>query len=922
MSDQSVEHFQDDSIDISNDILEIPSLDLDDKWLYEPSSSFSDSKVNDLYVWLRNGKDSHLQDGESDMKYVDTRTFTRPKRKCLRKSFEGIIEQTGSSFRHTPKSNIDVLSEDEISILTDEKLSLQTELNITDILESPTILKKSVDSLLHLPDRIIEEPGLVKSKYSMLPTTSSENEIKSGLRKTSVDSMDSMAKPNFIVSGLVPDRISLVSKDIFTDLTDYSDIMSMSQPSILYSSIISTGDNSLYSSRTEVSSSIETNSFISELQNIQKMNPLYSNDTFIKDSNSFINEMDQTLIAPKDIEKENKSPHLQLDSTIDGNEILSINKTDKIKSIQTLERFREINISSDIEQFKQDGTSQHFPETEFLNETYNAQPVDETKFAETATKEINFKLIDAINPSGLKQSDECVMKKMDTSGYSQPIINLKFSPNEDKNIDKTTLIEERIMNETFFSNDDMKLNPRIEFNQQDEEDLAKCSQKLQLISDETFSQTNSSFTSFVQFEPSNSTFIQDTPQLNLNDVTFCQEDNRETISNSTFLASTENKFNTYRVKSNILKDKKNVCPVKESKNEQITVEDSLMVVPKHMDVTIAKGLQKPFDKRFHTFTRKTENNSVKKSKMSEENAQTKRNNIQEAQALSRLPQFLKRSVPNLALRPSNFLIPSETFTSGSENSLEGIKRPVQVTHDNIKVLHDHNKRMPKENITESKYTKGSQIKQCQGIKQVENFPNHLKKMNSGSEHRLLDMKRLENNSQFNIHSSTDSIDSLQSTHSAPDLNDRIGEVEGLISYSRLRGKSICTNGLMESTPKVRKPPNETSHRVSGNLPSPILDSNTNACKIASNDRGDTKVFASSSPIDNTEFQSSTLCNAETEMKAKEKECKNIEREKQKTNKDEIKSKLRQPVNRNIPRPTSGIPRPASRIPALRLPKKT
>lgn len=195
------------------------------------------------------------------------------------------------------------------------------------------------------------------------------------------------------------------------------------------------------------------------------------------------------------------------------------------------------------------------------------------------------------------------------------------------------------------------------------------------------------------------------------------------------------------------------------KKSAFTRTTSQYTSQKETAVTAQKEL--PMDQRkFYTFTKK--NNSIERTdNIASENVEThpimdstfckphlpkmeQKRNV--PRALSKLPQFLQKSNPNLV--------------SSSLKNVSGV--PIIRT-----------------GISSIGYIKGSQLNIKQNIAKKSQLPSKLHpygKMKSGSEQRLLEAN-VNTNNQFPmegvIAGSTESIESTHSVHSAPDLDDRL-----------------------------------------------------------------------------------------------------------------------------------------------------
>lgn len=191
----------------------------------------------------------------------------------------------------------------------------------------------------------------------------------------------------------------------------------------------------------------------------------------------------------------------------------------------------------------------------------------------------------------------------------------------------------------------------------------------------------------------------------------------------------ENKYNTYRKES----------PINKIKSHAETIDEAGACI---------KNLP---DKKYYTFTKKGSNHGGKTDMENAESidnvdatfikpfpkSQKRKQHI--PRMLSKLPQFLQKSNPNLV-----------------SNSL----KTVNITNTNA---------------SNYGYMKGSQPNIVKDIeKSLANKSYSLGKMRSGSEQRLLELNTGVGELQMlGVGGSTESIESTQSAHSAPDLDDRL-----------------------------------------------------------------------------------------------------------------------------------------------------
>ncbi|KMR04791.1 ras guanine nucleotide exchange factor e-like protein [Lasius niger] len=343
----------------------------------------------------------------------------------------------------------------------------------------------------------------------------------------------------------------------------------------------------------------------------------------------------------------------------------------------------------------------------------------------------------------------------------------------------------------------------------------------------------------------------------------------------------------------------------------------------------------PADQRkFYTFTKKSNNNPLEKTDaIANENAEMRLNrndtfckplppkaqqkrNI--PRMLSKLPKFLQKSNPNLV---SSSLRAASGASAGYAS------------------------------ISSVGYIKGSQpdIVGQRDIAERSQLPSNklhpYGKLKSGSEQRLLEQDNTNTNIQFPIKcvitaGSTESIESTQSAHSAPDLDDRLSTCSDSSSHNSCNRRTMNIEQLhqlvrmqeeslkQDSTPKphIRVLEN-TWVEAKTDMPSPILKNGVEYDEIDRHSLNNDLRMKCSSPIVSPTGSSHALNNDGnpegnvTKTKDEVVIVGKTEGPNQVVPKIENKTRLRQPTNWSTgSKPAaviSGIPRPASRIPALR-----
>lgn len=346
------------------------------------------------------------------------------------------------------------------------------------------------------------------------------------------------------------------------------------------------------------------------------------------------------------------------------------------------------------------------------------------------------------------------------------------------------------------------------------------------------------------------------------------------------------------------------------------------------ETTVPAQKELPVDQRkFYTFTKKS--NPIERTDNTASENIEKRANMDSTfckpilskmqqkrnvpRKLSKLPQFLQKSNPNLV--------------SSSLKSAGGL--PVDRT-----------------SMSNIGYIKGSQLNIVQNVAEKSRLPSRLHpygKVKSGSEQRLLEVN-VNTNNQFPmkgvIAGSTESIESTHSVHSAPDLDDRLStcsdssshnsctkqtmNIEQLHKLVRMQEESLKQDSVSKPNRQVLE---NTWVEPKMDMPSPILKNGVEHCEIDRHLPPNTDLsMKCSSPIISPIGSSHALNNdgnAESNIAKTKDEIvdEKTEDPNQVVPKIENKTRLRQPTNWNTgSKPAaviSGIPRPASRIPALR-----
>lgn len=370
------------------------------------------------------------------------------------------------------------------------------------------------------------------------------------------------------------------------------------------------------------------------------------------------------------------------------------------------------------------------------------------------------------------------------------------------------------------------------------------------------------------------------------------------------------KSGDHRLNSTYDQDEK---PKKETANDTFDVTSSENIPVENKYSTYKKGSpvkakpqtdteagacnQETADKRYYTFTKRagSQGRIVGEKAESLDNVDAtfvkplpkRKQHI--PRMLSKLPQFLQKSNPNLV-----------------SNSL----RPVS-------------------NLG---YMKGSQPN-VRDVEKALASKLYLGKMRSGSEQRLMELNKGVGDQILGVGGSTESIESTQSAHSAPDLDDRLStcsdcshssyttqpmNIEQLQQVIRMQEESLS----QDASPRPIRVLESTWSETRKDLPSPISKNGIDSCDRVSPLSMDYD-FKTSSPIIsptrsnqsiNADGQTNTVLHQHNEANV----TRNIESFNKPVTKLENKTRLRQPTNWNAGnRASSGIPRPMSRIPAPR-----
>ncbi|XP_020277439.1 uncharacterized protein LOC109851617 [Pseudomyrmex gracilis] len=830
----------DDRIDLSDF-----QLNDNDDWLYIPSQCSTESVVHDLYAWLKTEPEINVT---NTRKCIDTRTFTRPKKRSARMSFESIFEGLASLKNTWKLGNTDMCTEHEAKCLPEM---------IKDSDFVPSMLKPSAK----LPINILSE----------------ENSVISG--QESMEAFLNMSQSNGI--------------DSFINLREpeFSDILwNTSQPSLFYASLISSTNETYHINDTMPVTDKTTAQISSDVR--KESNSSSDNETIlIQDSNDTI-----TLNKTNCTNSSNDQSDKGLNETYNAemlDEVLSARSSLEKEKIAALSSTFVTESNAGLTFVHQPGEAGD--DVKHLDITYLSSAKDAEKLNLPISIKSDIYKADSVentNKAGLNVTCNILTdnKRESTSllkTHTENVLDMTFEVPE---CNQSTPTNPNMLNASLAAKYPDEPRQNLYFTMK-----APTSLRRELLAEIQRS-------------------CERNQDLTYNHIANDHPDSRDTkenirvanTKNETDVALT-NRYHTYK------------------KSAWTAMTDQYRG-QKDTAVTAQKDL--PIDQRkFYTFTKKSNNSVEKTDNTAVSNAvETHSANIdgifckplppkkhQQKKMLSRLPQFLQKSNPNLV-----------------SSSLKTVGSMPEHSYANIPTIG---------------YMKGLQPNVVQNVAKNMQLSSKLHpygKLKSGSEQRLLEVN-VNTNHQFPIKNitagSTESIESIQSAQSAPDLDDRHS------TCSDSSNHDLCVKGTMnieelhnlvrmqEESLKQDLPP-KSDRRVlentwveeKANLLSPILK---NGVKHSETDRYtlDTDLsMKCSTPISPTESHH-TLNNEEnpdgnvTRTKDKVMVAKRTEDPNQAMPKNETKTRLRQPTSwhtGNKPATViSGIPRPASRIPALR-----
>ncbi|CAK9809548.1 hypothetical protein ANTQUA_LOCUS6067 [Anthophora quadrimaculata] len=858
-----------------SEIIDVSAFNFDDtdRWLCIPTECQTESTVQDLHTWLRSEPELSIS---ANRKFIDTRTFTRSKKRSSRSCFESILESLSSPIANSWKtSNFSNIEEDF-------------------------------------------------SKYSDCSTANKEEAVPSMLKMVPNTSISILADESMVTSGQESMEVFLNlshSKgiDSFINLMEpgLSDpLMNVSQPSIFFSSITSLPrDDCLHNAEYDTdeqpvnlthlcsqgtdkhddSKNLNINeTFLKtdELDNNRSYCLKPANATFVNSYNAKEKELNETYNANAtsttvvlSSSDRDKSSTTNLSSTFVNNDygntrVLQSGSNGRKKSFSLnttyppashkAENLLDLNTTySAIDIGKESNDVTVTIKSDKQHEKDEISKVKENSTVHNTTKNIgessvlgNSSFVDALNSTfrlSISLGNQSTPKNMELLNSTFRTANKHLEPS-------------RAYNAALNSNFKVPTSLRKEL-------LAEICKSGDHRLDSTFNHVAKEHQSVT----SKTEVVDDVPSSNVrNDI------------------PVENKYNTYKKESTANKIK----PVVEITDEAVACTPNSP------------------DKRYYTFTKKGNAHSGKSDMENAESLdnvdatfvkplpklQKRKQHI--PRMLSKLPQFLQKSNPNLV-----------------SNSLKTVNTKGCTKASNLG------------------YMKGSQPNIVRDVeKSLANKLYPLGKMKSGSEQRLLELNAGVGELQMlGAGGSTESIESTQSAHSAPDLDDRLStcsdcshnsyitqpmNIEQLHQIVRMQEESLKQDAASQLNCRIL---DNTWVDMKKDLPSPITKNGVDGSERDSPLSMD--YVKTSSPLLSPTRSSQSINtdghSTETVLK-QHNETDVVKKVEQTFNKPvakvENKTRLRQPTNWNAGnRPSnhmSAIPRPPSRIPAPRFVRPT
>lgn len=824
--------------------------DDDDDWLYVPPQCSTESAIKDLYAWL---KAEPELDVRNNKKCIDTRTFTRPKKRSARMSFESIFEGL-------PPSTMDVRKLQDMNVAHIENVEKYLPAIIGNKESVPPILRPSI-----------------RTAMSIL---SDENSVTSG--QESMEAFLNMSQSKGI------DSFINLGEPEFNDL-----LMNVSQPSILSASVIaSLSESTFIKSDTMLETSKITARSSNDTEGSSNSDNI-NNETFVMRTadNTITSDKSHCTNSLSDTCKEFPQPSNGL------NETYNAGASSGTSARSSLDRGEAATLSS----------------------TFVTEPNADATFVQLQNQASNdVKQLNIIYLSSTRGAERPRSPVSIASGTYVPTMRVNKA---DLNVTCNVLSDDiesvvPLTRETLASALDMSFKVPV------------CNQSTPM--NPSLQTATSKFAArHLEAQPAARPALKAPTTLRREllaevqrsgklDSTYNHipsghlgprgDDAKENVrvacdENETDVSPT-NKFRTYRK-----------TPAFTATANQGTSQNETVVIAQR---------ELPVDQRkFYTFTKRSNAIGRLPDNTAGENVERTRPSVNSTFCKPHLPQVLqKRNVPTRTLTKLPQFLQKSNPNLASSSLKSGV---VSVSRTGISSVG---------------YIKGSQPNLVERSPPSKLHP--YGKAKSGSDQRLLEANASTNN-QFPmkgaIAGSTESIESSHSVHSAPDLDDRLSTCSDSSSHNSCTKQTMNIDQLHklvrmqeeslkhDSAPKPnRQVLQNTWVEAKMDLPSPISKNGGEYSEIDKHLPNVDLSMKCSSPLISPTGSSHALNNdgnaegnvtkTKDEIVAVEK----MEDPNQVVPKIENKTRLRQPTNWSIgskPAVISGIPRPASRIPALR-----
>lgn len=646
--------------------------------LLQCNDSYSKGNVDDIRIWLQQTypHDETYSDCVNDVnkQLIDTRTWTRPKKRFSRLSFESIKEVTSPPTLQSMKNDVWQLSNDELLNDHSDKQQLELDSNKNSDEMIPAILRLSMAG---------------SSNFGHLTTGQESLEAFLNMSQSNgIDSFINMEAPEFnetFVNTTRPSIMSASSSSIYTrddNNCSMNQSIGMADSQILTDSMMHT---SIFNDMSEMN-----------------FNDAFANDnanvSVIENPNYSANKFDQTIISGEDT---------FVYSTLKSNE----------KKMNATFTPRKMSDSLNTQSF-------------IINQTFDADSCETNHLSYIVIKETEstddkyLDCLDTVNEENVKVELNTTFDAGSSSSHDSINSTLTLSPRRSENSSKT-------------SNDNIEplesLNMTYSENENESpEDSAYKINKTYQTSPNSLKTIKSTVkkplsTNNQQLNYINSTFVTET---RMNDETFDE--------NVPSMPPPTNRYQTYR--RNPMETKKKNLPQLDTTYDQNFVPPN-PPPPVNRYQTYRKN-SAPISQTKNTHVISSDNRPevVGNQAKSLENLVGIKSNIQIPRKLhvpknfSRLPQSLQKSNPNLP----------------STNGLKMAAIPTRISNFGFNRQRQIKSGDP--SLTSKLYSI-AKLSKC------------------GSEQILVSST---NNSEYlENRGSTESIESTQSAHSAPDLDDRL-----------------------------------------------------------------------------------------------------------------------------------------------------